>query len=109
MFAACPYHSQAVSDSEAPEQKEESDPTCIFYVSPGEEGILRPNTITGGDAHIRQHIEQPIVEISETILSLSLLLAAEQQTRPHVDIATLKAEPVNNENIQNLKKQAPGQ
>ena len=95
---------QALSASNAPAQVAERDPNRVLSVSPVQQGILPPVTITCGDAQILQHIELPSAEVSRTIVSLSLLLATEQQSRPHLDIATLKVVL-----LQRYERQAPGQ
>ena len=41
-------------------------------------------------------------------MSLSLLLAIEQQTRPMLDHASLKAELINNPNMKQFTRESPG-
>ena len=87
---------------------DQQDNARILSVSPAEEGVLPPVTISCGNAQIQQHIELPSIETSKTLMSLSLLLAIEQRTCPTLDVATLKAELAANGNLIQAMRRAPG-
>ena len=98
-----------IRDSLNPTYMETKDDNIhVISVSSGEDRIFPPVTITCGDAQILQHIETNSIETTNTIMSLSLLLAIEQQTRPMLDYASLKAELINNPNMKQFTRESPG-
>ena len=64
-----------------------------------EGGPSRPVAVTCGEKQILTTLEAPAPDCTETLISIHLLLSAEQKTRPHLTLAQLKEELCRNTNL----------
>ena len=69
-------------------------------ISTSEEGGLsRPVIVTCGEKQILTTLEAPAPDCTETLISIHLLLSAEQKARPNLTLAQLKEEFCRNTNL----------
>ena len=72
----------------------------IRVISISEEGgPSRPVVVTCGEKQILTTLEAPALDCTETLISIHLLLSAEQKARPNLTLAQLKEELCRNTNL----------